>query len=51
MNSMIKVILCDDHAMLRRGVRDTLAEATDVRVIGEADGYAKIGRASWRESE
>jgi len=25
--------------MLRRGVRDTLAEATDVRVIGEVDGY------------
>ena len=42
MNSMIKVILCDDHAMLRRGVRDTLAEATDVRVIGEADGYASL---------
>jgi len=36
---MIKVVLCDDHAMLRRGVRDTLAEATDVRVIGEVDGY------------
>ena len=39
---MIKVILCDDHAMLRRGVRDTLAEATDVRVIGEADGYTSL---------
>jgi len=39
---VIKVILCDDHAMLRRGVRDTLAEATDVRVIGEADGYANL---------
>ncbi|KJS68031.1 MAG: LuxR family transcriptional regulator [Comamonadaceae bacterium BICA1-1] len=36
---MIKVVLCDDHAMLRRGVRDTLAEATVVRVIGEVDGY------------
>lgn len=39
---MIKVILCDDHAVVRRGVRDTLMEATDVKVIGEADGYASL---------
>jgi len=39
---MIKVILCDDHAVVRRGVRDTLMEATDVKVIGEADGYTSL---------
>jgi DNA-binding NarL/FixJ family response regulator len=39
---MIKVVLCDDHAVVRRGVRDTLMEATDVKVIGEADGYASL---------
>jgi len=39
---MIKVILCDDHAVVRRGVRDTLMEATDIKVIGEADGYASL---------
>ena len=36
---MTRVILCDDHALIRRGIRDTLAEATDIRVIGEAAGY------------
>lgn len=39
---MIKVVLCDDHAVVRRGVRDTLMEATDVQVTGEADGYATL---------
>ena len=24
---MIKVILCDDHAVVRRGIRDTISEA------------------------
>ena len=33
---MIKVILCDDHAMVRRGIRDTLCEAVDIQVTGEA---------------
>lgn len=39
---MIKVILCDDHAMVRRGIKDTLAEATDIEVIGEAGNYAEV---------
>lgn len=39
---MIKVVLCDDHAVVRRGVRDTLLEATDVQVVGEADSYASL---------
>lgn len=39
---MIQVVICDDHAVLRRGIRDTLAEATDIRVIGEAAGYAEL---------
>ena len=33
---MIQVVLCDDHAVLRRGIRDTLQEATDIRVTAEA---------------
>ena len=24
---MIEVILCDDHALIRRGIRDTLSDA------------------------
>lgn len=39
---MIHVVLCDDHAILRRGIRDTLSEATDIRVTGEASGYAEL---------
>ena len=28
---MIRVILCDDHALIRRGIRDTLSDAEDSR--------------------
>mgnify|MGYP001627332234 CR=1 FL=1 len=42
---MIKVVLCDDHAVVRRGVRDTLMEATDIQVVAEADGYASLREA------
>ena len=33
---MIKVVLCDDHAVVRRGIRDTISEAVDSQVVGEA---------------
>ena len=39
---MIHVVLCDDHAILRRGIRDTLAEATDIIVTAEASCYAEL---------
>ena len=39
---MIHVVLCDDHAILRRGIRDTLAEATDISVTAEAGSYAEL---------
>jgi two-component system, NarL family, invasion response regulator UvrY len=39
---MIKVVLCDDHAVVRRGIRDTLMEATDIQVVGEADSYSSL---------
>jgi len=39
---VIQVVICDDHAVLRRGIRDTLAEAMDIRVIGEAAGYTEL---------
>ncbi|WP_180683534.1 response regulator [Tepidicella baoligensis] len=42
---MIKVVLCDDHAVVRRGVRDTLMEATDIQVVAEADGYSSLREA------
>jgi two-component system, NarL family, invasion response regulator UvrY len=42
---MIKVVLCDDHAVVRRGIKDTLMEATDIQVVAEADGYANLREA------
>jgi two-component system invasion response regulator UvrY len=39
---MIKVILCDDHALIRRGIRDTLADAPDIDVVGEAADYGEL---------
>lgn len=39
---MIKVVLCDDHAMVRRGIRDTLTDATDIQVVAEASNYAEV---------
>jgi len=39
---VITVILCDDHAMVRRGIKDTLADATDIEVVGEAASYAEV---------
>ena len=39
---MIRVVLCDDHAVLRRGIRDTLIEAADICVTAEAASYAEL---------
>lgn len=39
---MIKVILCDDHAVVRRGIRDTISEAVDIQVVGEAGSYPEL---------
>ena len=45
---MIKVFLCDDHALIRRGIRDTLSDAPDIEVIGEAGDYGEL-RAMMRD--
>lgn len=42
---MIKVILCDDHAVVRRGIRDTLSDTNDIEVVGEAGSYAEVREA------
>lgn len=38
----IRVILCDDHALIRRGIRDTLSDAADIEVVGEAGDYGEL---------
>jgi DNA-binding NarL/FixJ family response regulator len=39
---MIRVVLCDDHAMVRRGIKDTLADAGDIEVVGESGSYSEV---------
>lgn len=39
---MIRVIICDDHALIRRGLRETLSEEVDLRVVGEAGDYGEL---------
>lgn len=39
---MIRVVLCDDHAMVRRGIRETLSDAVDIQVVGESGSYAEV---------
>ncbi|WP_313084636.1 response regulator transcription factor [Pulveribacter sp.] len=42
---MIHVVLCDDHAVLRRGIRDTLVESPDITVTAEAGSYPELREA------
>ena len=39
---MIRVVIVDDHALIRRGLRDSLNEAGDIRVVGEAGDYGEL---------
>lgn len=38
---MIKVVITDDHAILRRGLRQIIDETTDLAVVGEAENSAQ----------
>ncbi|MET0683728.1 MAG: response regulator transcription factor [Solirubrobacteraceae bacterium] len=43
---MIKVLICDDHAVVRQGLRTYLELQEDIEVVGEAaDGQAAIDAA------
>lgn len=40
-DALIRVVLADDHAVVRNGIRDFLQDEPDIRVVGEAsDGLA-----------
>lgn len=41
---MIRVLVCDDHAIVRRGLRQILAETPDIEVAGEAATAAEVMR-------
>lgn len=38
---MIKIVIADDHAILRRGLRQIIDETDDLRVVGEAESSAQ----------
>jgi two-component system invasion response regulator UvrY len=48
---VIKVLVCDDHVVVRRGLRQILAETPDIMVGGEAgtadEALALLRRESW----
>lgn len=39
---MIRVVICDDHAIVRRGLRHILTESGEAEVVGEAGNYAEL---------
>lgn len=39
---MIRVLVCDDHAIVRRGLRQILSETHDIHVDGEATTAAEV---------
>jgi len=39
---MIKIILVDDHAIVRKGIKALLEEEKDIQILGEADNYADV---------
>jgi DNA-binding NarL/FixJ family response regulator len=40
MEKLIRVLLADNHPMMRAGIRETLASASDIVLVGEAsDGH------------
>lgn len=39
---MIRVLICDDHPILRQGLKQIIGETTDIRGIAEASGYPEV---------
>jgi two-component system, NarL family, invasion response regulator UvrY len=39
---MLRVLIADDHAVVRRGLRQVLADESDIKVIGEAQNSQEL---------
>ncbi|MCX7960537.1 MAG: response regulator transcription factor [Burkholderiales bacterium] len=39
---MIRLAIADDHAVVRRGMRQIVAEGGDIEIVGEAADYAEL---------
>ena len=44
MTQMIRVLLADDHAVVRKGIRQFLEEANDITIVAEAENGAEAMR-------
>jgi DNA-binding NarL/FixJ family response regulator len=48
---MIRILVADDHAIVREGVKRILADTRDLRVLGEASNgqevFAKVSSQPW----
>lgn len=42
---MIRVLIADDHAIVRKGMRQIVADHPEIQIIGEADDYPAISKA------
>ena len=43
MNSQIRILIADDHTLLRQGIRSLIEDQADITVIGEAeDGHSAV---------
>ena len=46
----IRVLIVDDHAIVRRGIQALLAEFEDIEVVGEAsDGHEALAQSASAE--
>jgi two-component system invasion response regulator UvrY len=39
---VIRVLICDDHAIVRQGLRQVIGETADIRAVAEAGGYPEV---------
>lgn len=46
---MIRVVIADDHAILRQGLRQILSAEPDMQVVGEAANYGEVMQQVRRE--
>jgi len=38
---MIRVLICDDHPILRQGLKQIIGETSDIRGVAEASAYPR----------
>jgi two-component system nitrate/nitrite response regulator NarL len=47
-NRPIKVLLADDHFLVRQGLRSSLSEYSEIQVVGEASNGREVVEKAWK---